>query len=394
MVHSLARWIRAFFLGGASLTLSACIVDPATQRHGAVVLNGPGPATAAPATPHVAILLPLTGSNAAIGQALLHAAQLSLSQPGSPVLDQYDTAGTPDGAAQAARKALAAGAGMILGPLTAPETAAVAPLARPANVPVLAFTSDEAQAQPGVWVLGITPAQQVRRLVLAARADNRSRIAAVLPLNPFGDALASGLLAIVAREGLPEPRIARTSSDFAALTEIMKTVSDYTARQAVTPPGPPPMDALLLGLNGPLLDKVVPMLGFYGIEQPQVRILGPATWAREAARQPKLAGAWFAAPDLAGRAAFEQAYTAKNDAAPRDFASLAYDAAGIARAIAGPAGFAAGRLTSPAGYMGADGLIVLGPDGQVRRGLAVFEVEATGAHVIQPAPPSFDAPGT
>ncbi len=120
-------------------------------------------AAGGPAGHRVAILLPLSGARADIGQALLHGAQLALDAPGAPPLDVKDTGGTPDGAAAAAQAAIADGAGLILGPLTSAETAAVAPVARAANVAVLAFTNDPSQAQPGVWTLGITPGQQVRR---------------------------------------------------------------------------------------------------------------------------------------------------------------------------------------------------------------------------------------
>ena len=100
---------------------------------------------------------------------MLQAAQLALEAPGAPALNVKDTGGTPEGAAAAAQAALAEGAGLILGPLTSAETAAVAPVARAANVAVLAFTNDPSQAQPGVWPLGITPGQQVRRLVRRCR---------------------------------------------------------------------------------------------------------------------------------------------------------------------------------------------------------------------------------
>ena len=142
-----------------------------------------------PAGQRVAILLPLSGPRADIGQAMLHAAQLALDGPGAPPLDVKDTGGTPDGAAAAAQAAIAEGAGLILGPLTSPETAAVAPVARAANVAVLAFTNDPSQAQPGVWTLGITPGQQVRRLVAAAQAQGKSQFAALLPDTDFGHAM-------------------------------------------------------------------------------------------------------------------------------------------------------------------------------------------------------------
>ena len=364
------------------------------------------------------MLLPLTGPNAELGQAMLRAAQLSLDQPGAPTLDAHDTAGTPTGAAEAARRALAAGAGLILGPLTAGETAAAAQVAKAGGVPVLAFTSDAAQAQPGVWTLGITPAQQVRRLVLAVQAEGKTRVAAVLPSNAFGDAMSGGLMGAAAGAGLPEPKVVRYGNGFAALNTALKDVSGYSSRRGAieqqqqearargdadsrreaaelgrqTPP-PAPIDALLLGAAGDSLGQAIPLLAFYDIAPDRVRILGPALWAREASRLSGIAGAWYAAPDPAQRAPFEQAYSAKYNAPPRELTSLAYDAAGVARVAADTGGFTPRALARPEGFAGADGLLALLPDGQVRRGLAIFEIDRGGSHIVQPAPQSLSAPG-
>lgn len=349
---------------------------------------------------------------------MLRAAQLSLDQPGAPTLEARDTAGTPAGAADAAKLAIAAGTGLLLGPLTAGETAAVAPLAKAAGVPVLAFTSDATLAQPGVWTLGITPAQQVRRLVLAVQAEGKTRLAAVLPSNAFGDAMANGVTTTADRAGLAAPSVLRYGSGFAALNAALKTASGYdsrrgalerqqrTARAAGDADGrreaaelgrqdvpPPPIDALLLGTVGEQLGQALPLLTAYDIGPGQVRILGPALWGRDASRLSALAGAWYAAPDPGQRAPFEQSYAAKYNAPPRDFASLAYDAAGVARVASDSGGFATGALTRPEGFTGADGLLGLQPDGQTRRGLAIFEIDHGGSHVVQPAPQTLQAPG-
>ncbi len=362
----------------------------------------------------VAALLPLTGQNASVGQAMQQAIQLVLAQPGSPPLDVRDTGGTAAGAASAARAALAGGDGLILGPLTAAETAAVAPIAQAAAVPVLAFTSDSAQARPGVWPLGVTPEQQVRRLVGAVQAEGKTRIAAVLPQNAFGDALANGLA-----QAAGEAQVRRYApADFASLDAAMKDVADYANRRGAIEarqqaarasndpegrraaaqigqeaPPPPPFDALLLGTVGDQLVEVAPLLTAYDIRPDQLRIMGPALWERDAARLPPLAGAWFAAPDPATRQPFIDAFTAKYGAPPRPLASLAYDAAGLARAAAGPAGFEMGSLVRPEGFAGADGVLALTPDGHVRRGLAIFQVDAGRSHVVEPAPQTLAAPG-
>lgn len=352
--------------------------------------------------PKVTLLLPLTGQNAELGRGMLRAAQVALDGPDAPALDVRDTAGTPAGAAAAVRAGLAAGAVMIIGPLTAAETQAVAPITRAANVPVLAFTSDVTQAQPGVWTIGITPAQQVSRLVSAVQEEGRGRIAAVLPQNAFGDALLSGLQA--ATGGLTPPRVARYPAA-GPLAPALNEVADTAVRRGppgtepdpATPIPPIPFDALLMGAAGAPLLQALP-LSKYDILPPGrdgagVRVLGTGLWSRDAARLTALTGAWYAAPDPAARATFNQVYFDRYKSSPRDLTSLAFDAAGIARVVA-PSGFAPGSLMRPEGFTGADGLIALGPDGQVRRGLAVFELDGKGAHIVRPAPASLAAPGT
>jgi hypothetical protein len=40
-----------------------------------------------------------------------------------------------------------------------------------------------------------------------------------------------------------------------------------------------------------------------------------------------------------------------------------------------------------------DGVLALHPDGRVRRGLAVFQLQRGGSTMIEPAPASLTAPG-
>src|SRR5580704_19295631 len=195
-----------------------------------------GPYQGQPAAPtagagRVAILLPLSGPHADQGQPMLQAAQLALDAPGAPALIVKDTGGTPQGAAAAAQAALTEGAGLILGPLTSGETAAVAPVARGANVAVLAFTNDPAQIQPGVWPLGITPGEQVRRLVTAVQADGKTRIAAMLPDSDFGRVMADALTQATAVRGLPPPNIQQYTPSMASINQTARGVSGYADRR-------------------------------------------------------------------------------------------------------------------------------------------------------------------
>lgn len=413
---------RAFVLLCGTVSLAACGggygYRPAGYGYGGgpVPLGG-GPAAGPPGGQRVAILLPLSGARADIGQNMLRAAQLALDGPGAPAVDAKDTGGTPQGAVAAAQQAIAEGAGLILGPLTSPETAAVAPIARSANVAMLAFTNDPSQAQPGVWTLGITPGQQVRRLVAAAQGQGKSQFAGLLPDNDFGHAMGQALTQATATSGLPPPEVRFYASGMAGINAGARDLSGYAnrrgpidaqirqARALGTPEGrhqaqelaksaitPPPFNALLLADTGEALAEIAAVLPYYDVDRSQAQIMGPVSWASSSSGSGQFPGAWYAAPDPAARSAFEQAYTGKYGSPPSPVADLAYDAASIARALGGQ-GFSIGALTQPAGFVGADGWFALLSDGQVRRALAVFAIERGGPQMVEPAPQSGNVPG-
>jgi ABC-type branched-subunit amino acid transport system substrate-binding protein len=401
------------------LAASACTYGgaPATQP----ALGGAPPGVVAPAgPPRVAILLPLTGPMAGVAAPMLQAAQLAMSLPGSPVLDVRDTGGDPQRAAAVAQDAIQAGDRLILGPLTAPETATVGAVASGAQIGVLAFTSDGAVASPGVWTLGLTPGQQVRRLVGAARDEGRQHLAALLPQGALGDALQSALEQAAQEAGMETPVVQRSDPGLAGFTSALKTISNYDGRRgelasrikalraesdpaarqqaaelAAQPVAAVPFDALLLGVTGPTLQQAAEVLPFYDVTAPQVRVLGPALWGRQAGQLGKLAGGWYAALDSGARQGFVTAFEGKYGAAPSPLADFAFDGAAIAHVLAGENDFSATALTRAEGFTGVDGALSLLPDGHVRRALAVFQIDAGGgATIVSQAPQDVSQPGS
>ncbi len=155
----------------------------------------------------IALLLPLSGPQASLGRAMAQAAELALFERGGRSVDflPMDTGSTASGAAAAARQAVGAGARVMVGPLTAAETSAASAPARAARIPIIAFTNDAAQSGPGVWTLGVTPAQQVRRAMGAAMSGGAQRFAVAAPDDGFGRALANAMRGVASEWGLPEP---------------------------------------------------------------------------------------------------------------------------------------------------------------------------------------------
>ena len=418
------KLVRSCGVLAGTLALAACAgqVPPDTGAAPPLpsLLGGPpaGATPAVPATAPVALLLPLTGTLAPVGQVLDNAAKLAFGGAGGPMLDVRDTGSTPDGAAAAAHAAIAAGDGLILGPLTSAEAHAVAPIAAAAQINVLAFTNDSSIAAPGVWALGVTPAQQVQRVVQAASAAGRTQLAALLPDDQFGHSLGDALSAAAPGSA---SAVYYAPGSFGALNQAVRQVSDFAdrgqpledqikaaqqqndaagqaaAQQLQHQPIPPPaFNVLFIGAtSGDTLQEIATLLPYYMVSQPQVQFIGPALWADATAAMASggvYNGALYAAPDPAAAAAFAAKYQSAYGGPPPAVAEVAFDAAAIARVAAGSGGYGAATLTSPSGYSGADGALVLEPNGQVLRGLAVFQVTPSGPVITSPAPAQVTAP--
>ena len=149
------------------------------------------------------LLVPLSGANAELGQAILDAAQLALFESGGDrlVLVPRDTGGNAAGAASAARAVIGDGARLILGPLLAPEVEAVKPIAQEAHINVIAFSTVTNLAGGNVYLMGFLPRQEVVREVGYARQRGLDRFAALAPNSPYGHLMADALREVAPASG-------------------------------------------------------------------------------------------------------------------------------------------------------------------------------------------------
>jgi ABC-type branched-subunit amino acid transport system substrate-binding protein len=369
----------------------------------------------------VALLLPLSGQGAALGKALLDAAQLALFDIADEqfVLLPRDTEGTPEGAAQAAHAVLDEGARLVLGPFFASEVSAVAPVTRAAAVNVVAFSTDERVAGQGVFLMGFLPRTQVLRVVSFAHQQGRSRFAAIVPSTDYGRAVAELLrqsavqvgaaiddIEIYDPAGKDAARVVRELANYQsrhsallAQQKALQSKDDEVSKQALQrlqseeALGGVGFDSIMLPEGGERLLALAPLLPYYDIDPARVRLLGTGLWDdSRLGKEPALLGGWYAAPDPAARADFEARYTKLYGAAPLRIATLGYDAMALALNLArgqGGPDFGAQALTNPNGFAGLDGIFRFGVDGLNERGLAILEVQRDAPKVVSPAPASF-----
>jgi len=333
----------------------------------------------------VALLLPLTGNSAALGQAMLDAAMMALYDVGAEnvLVMPHDTGANPQAAADAARAAINDGVNLIIGPLLAADVEAVKPVAQQANVPVIAFSTVTSLAGNGVYLMGFQPQQEIDRIVAYAHSRGANRFAVFAPRTLYGNLAMSEMKS--ATEAV------QASLDIVGEYEPSPTAfADAAKRFAARGKK---YDALLLPEGDGRLKAMAPLLAYYDVDPDKIHFIGTGLWDDPSlGTEPNLVHGWYAAPPPQARAGFERRFRdAEGHASPR-LATLAYDATALAAVLAkNPTGadFSANTLTNPSGFAGLDGVFRFQDNGVVQRGLAVLEVQRDGPTVIDPAPESF-----
>jgi ABC-type branched-subunit amino acid transport system substrate-binding protein len=331
----------------------------------------------------VAVLVPLTGANASLGQSILNAANLALLDTGGQRIriTAYDT-NRAGGAAAAANEAIADGNGLFLGPLLAEDVRTVAPIARQESVPVIAFSNDVSVAGNGVYVIGFNPGQSIERVVGYARSRGVQRFGALVPANNYGERSSEALTAALQGAG---GTLSGVQTYDRSATGLRAAATRLNAQGR--------HDGVLIADGAQIALQAAPLVRQ---ATPQPRLFGTELWAADGnlGANVALRGAWYAAPADANFAAFRTRYRARYTAAPFRLASLGYDAVLLSVRIAAnwPVGrrFPAPALRDSTGFVGVDGAFRFGRDGVAERALEVREVTATGTTVVSPAPRGFN----
>jgi branched-chain amino acid transport system substrate-binding protein len=345
-------------------------------------------------TVKVALLLPLTGRNATMGQALQNAASLALfdkyaqlsrkQQETKVELLAKDTGDSPELARAAMQQALDAGAAVVIGPVFSDTTEVVAPMAAAKQIPLLSFSNKRARSMPGTYMLGFSPQEQAFKIVTYAIEHKRKRIAILAPKTMLGDEVIAAARTAANNAGVKIVAEQQYAPQGAGLEKTLA---------ALVPEGSPPnFDALLIAEGGAPLDTIMRALSTRRVTPLNVQFLGIGLWDDVALRRRvNLDGAWFASspPEMTEQfeTRFQETY---GYAAPR-ISSLAYDAVALAVAIAVTGRPYTGEvLHHTRGFTGpANGLFRLMPSGAVERGLAVIRVEGSALRTLERAPTGF-----
>lgn len=376
---------RAFAVGLLTILLAACKVVPDVGRPGpqpVPVPDGPSEDVLPTDTARhrVALLVPLSGDNAAVGRSIANASTMALLDTNAENLriTTYDTA---TGAGSAAARAISDGNKLILGPLLREDVAPVLARARPANVPLLTFSNDTSVAQPDVFVMGHVPEQSIARTVGYARSQGASRFAALIPEGDYGRRASDALSQAVGQVGgrlVASERYNRGNTSIVSAAERLKAAGGY--------------DAVLIADGSRLAAMAAGALKDGG---GQVYILGTELWSGEGslASTSAMRGAWFSAVSDQRYRQFVTSYQSRFGEEPYRIATLGYDAVLLALRVARDwqpgRNFPAGQMLTSDGFLGLDGPFRFHSNGIGERAMEVRQIGNGTVTVVDPAPSRF-----
>ena len=378
--------VRLWCVMALTAILAAC---SSTPKGPPKTVDAPPPQTQGPQTGlptdvarhRVALLVPMSGTNAGVGEAIANAATMAILDTGGKTIrvTTYDTALGP---AAAAEKAIAEGNKLILGPLLAEDVRTVAPISRAAKVPLISFSNDLSVAGQGTYLMGFAPTQSVDRIIAYAKSRGLTRFAGLVPNGLYGQRAATALVRAVDASGgqlLTVQTFDRTPGAIQAAVRKLSATPAY--------------DALLIADSGRVALQIVPLVRKSG--NGSARILGTELWNTEGSlsQNPAMQGSWFASVSDGFYNQLATKYRARFGKAPYRLSSLGYDSVLLVTKIAAKwkvgTAFPLGELTDPGGFAGIDGAFRFGRDGVAERALEVQQINPGGFGIISPAPKSF-----
>jgi len=331
----------------------------------------------------VALLLPLSGNPtlAQLGNALANGSRLAIqfieANPNiaeNITIALRDTGDSAAGATAAANAAVAEGAKLILGPVTAEQVTAAGTVARQAGIPLIGFANNGSVAGPGVYVLNVLPEAEMKRALTWLMGQGRRGPAGIFPATPYGEALAGAFRTQAIAVGF-NPSAVYTFSDISEAQSIIAQAKPLVERGMI--------DTLFIP-DRASAPTFAGLLAQSGTRPDDVQLAGSADWANDPAllANAALAGAIYPAVDEAGLNAIRADYQRQFGMAPPQMATIAYTATILANvntlSMATPP-YSPQLLTNPSGFAGRDGLFRFNSNGRSDYALAIKKIGAGGA---------------
>lgn len=351
-----------------------------------------------------AILLPLSGDSASLGDAFRNAilmAQLERSTDETTEVSFYDTKGTSLGAKESYYQAKNEDADIVLGPIFSSEVSAIAN--EDPSIPVISFTSDTSVLKNGVYTMALLIDQQVQRIVDFACQKGQQRFALLGPkdktgeivMNSFSKAVSSCptmQISHISMYDTQNPDLTGAVAKIAPpLIDLKKDNLTEEEKELATNPTAERIefDALFVFEQGVRLQQLVSLLGYYDVTPNLVSFYGLATLRAQHNRD--LIGAYFADLPQEKLRLYQKNYQDAFSVKPIMVSALGYDGISLVSYLSKKKMLNDDGLQSKDGFFGINGRFRLNEDGRDERLLEMFQIRGKNYIIkVDTAKPQFD----
>lgn len=397
-----------------------------TQMYG-VLSDGYGTIETSDLTHRMAVLLPLSGDNAAIGKTIRTSVEMATlkNAPKNLTVSFYDTAKNLN---ETISTVLATNPEIIIGPVFSADAQTLRN-AKPEQLPVLSFTSDADALGDGLMTMNLMPSNGIEAIVREMISDKVNRFIILAPDTDSGHLIAGTAKSAADIYDLPlsgifyydsanpdsikstASRASMHSARTAAHTRARQVLSDILVNEQLTPIeksklhaqleklertetiGNVPYDAVLFLGNGDDTKSLASYLRYFDVSARDARFYGTTMWdGSDIASDTTMVGAKFATmPNT--NPEFSTQYAQISGTVPNRLATFGYDATNMAIGMIYSNKSNAAYLLDPSGYMGTDGLFRMQPTGASERALRIMELDGSGtARESKAAPTNFMSP--
>lgn len=378
-------------------------------------------------TYNMAVLLPLSGTNASVGRTIRTSVEAAILQnaPKNLSVSFYDT---NDNLSEQMPTILATQPEVILGPVFSADTRLVKQ-SRTSDIPVLSFTSDATVLGDGVMTMALMPTNGIETIIQEMQIDGVQNFIVMAPDTDSGHLMAGAAKSASEIYNIPLSGIfyykekdtdsiksaalsasmnnARTSAHTRArqvlsdilinekLTSLEKSNLDrqLTKLSRTETLGPVPYNAILFLGGGDDTQALTSFLRYYNVGASDARLYGTTMWeGSNIASDFTMSGAKYATmPDT--DPTFSNTYSLISGTLPNRLATFGYDATNFAIGMIYSNKSTAAYLLNPSGYLGTDGLFRIHPNGASERALRIVELDASGTpRLVKDAPNNFLEP--
>ena len=362
---------------------------------------------------NIGVLLPLSGKDRELGALILNSLEMALFQINNKKINLIvrDTKGDPLETRKVFQEMVKENISLFIGPLYSKSLVSIEGYARAKNINIFALTNNINLAKNGIWVFGIDPRQQVKKVIDFLISNGNKKIGFLFPQNSYGNILYETVLSSLNRYGLAPERVEffndNIQSQQAAakklaigfekfaqnIKEIENNISEdpdsYDVNNNFTKEKP--LDSVFIGASGQTLTILASQLQYSGVEPEYVTYIGTSSWEDNSILQePALNQGVFSATMDFLREDISKTYIKAYDTDMPKVGMIAYDILSLLSIVLEEDNeINMQYLLNVNGFVGLRGLFRLKTDGTVERVFQIKKIQKEKFITFIEAPVNF-----